>query len=131
MKLLENALHALMQEHHDDFAGSLLCLGIDISLESWSHQAVLDSARVGAASIMRFVLMPEGVSEAGLAYVRMIVRILNEGSYVKAMACIYGAYEMTNRVTPMGILQYTVHEKLLREYCRNLKKELEKHLSNI
>ena len=131
MKLLENALHTLVQEHYDDFAESLLCLGIDISLGSWPHQAVLDSARVGAASIMRFALMPEGVSEAGLAYVRMIVKILDEGAYVKAMACIYGAYEMTNRVTPMGILQYTVHEKLLQEYCHDLKKELEERLSNI
>ena len=52
-------------------------------------------------------------------------------SFKDSMACIYGAYEMTNRATPMGILQHTVHEKLLQEYCHDLKKELEERLSNI
>ena len=122
MMIFEYGLRYLLQEQHEYFLESLEAGGLDISAESWSPDIIERNAQGGAESIMMFISHPMWAVKNGAEVVTAIQTALDKGPEFRALAYIYGVYELSNRIPPYGILQHAVTDGLMRVYCTALKK---------
>lgn len=122
MMIFEYGLRYLLQEQHAYFLGSLEAGGLDIFAESWPPDIIERNARAGAESIMMFISHPTWAVENGAEVVTAIQTVLDKEPAFRALAYIYGVYELSDRIPPYGILQHAINAKLMGAYCAALKK---------
>jgi len=124
MTIFEHGLRHLLQEQRKYFLESLEAGGLDIFTENWDSDIIERNAQAGAESVMMFVSHPKWSVENGVEVVVSIQNALDEEPDFSVMAYIYGAYELSHRIPPYGILQHAVNDRLLSAYCSALKKYL-------
>ena len=122
--IFEYGLRYLLQEQHAYFLESLEAGGLDISAESWPRDIIERNAQAGAESIMMFISHPMWAVENGAEVVTAIRTVLDKEPAFRALAYLYGVYELSNRIPPYGILQHAINAKLMRVYCSALKERL-------
>lgn len=122
MIIFEYGLWYLLQEQRAYFLESLEAGGLDISAESWPPDIIERNAQAGAESIMMFISHPTWAVENGAEVVTAIRTVLDKEPEFRALAYIYGVYELSDRIPPYGILQHAVSDSLMRVYCSILKK---------
>ena len=89
---------------------------------NWSPDIIERHAQAGAESIMMFISHPMWAVKNGAEVVMAIQAALDKGPEFRALAYIYGVYELSNGIPPYGILQHAVNDGLMRVYCTALKK---------
>lgn len=118
MIILELGLKAILEEQREILIASLLAGGIDVEGGKWDHEKVVYNAKQSVD-----ILLSQAERESG-PYLHIILDGLKKGEYLSTMAYIYIVSECNFRLPPYGIIQHAIDEKLLKEYCISLQKEL-------
>lgn len=119
-------LQSIMGKYYDDLVFSLKASGLDISADNW-ESAIIDRNAYKSAGILIAVAC-RNLKCRDIFLQAIITGCHRESMLLETMDMICAAFERIGALPPLGIIQHALNPDLLKLYCIELARWLEKYL---